>query len=118
MPKQLSSPALKRTKTDLKLFLSVFFSSSASPIPFDFLINSSLLRSSLGAYCEASGTSEEVTLEIEYLPSTLPPQLESTLPSEDWVSDVSVGLRGCVSNGLGLEFHGIKAHAHFPPLFS
>ena len=73
---------------------------TASPIPFDFLINAALLRSSLGAYCAASGTSEEVTLEIEYLPSTLPPQLESTLPAEDWVSDVSLGLRGCVVSPL------------------
>ncbi|ORY59879.1 ribosome biogenesis protein YTM1 [Leucosporidium creatinivorum] len=69
---------------------------NSSPIPFDFLINSSLLRSSLGAYCAQTGTSEEVTLEIEYLPSTLPPQLESTLPSEDWVSDVSLAIRGAV----------------------
>lgn len=69
---------------------------AASPIPFDFLISSSLLRSSLGAYCAATNTSEEITLEIEYLPSTLPPQLESTLPSEDWVSDVSLAIRGCV----------------------
>ena len=81
--------------------LTAFTRNAASPIPFDFLINSSLLRSSLGEYCASSGTSEEVTLEIEYLPSTLPPQLESTLPSEDWVSDVSVGVRGCVLAGSG-----------------
>merc|ERR1712093_773119 len=70
---------------------------NASPIPFDFLIDQTLLRSSLGAYCQATGTSEEVVLEVEFLPSTLPPQLESTLPSEDWVSDVSVAVRGCVA---------------------
>ncbi|BGP39129.1 ribosome bioproteinsis protein ytm1 [Rhodotorula kratochvilovae] len=67
-----------------------------SPIPFDFLIDQTLLRSSLGAYCAATGTSEEVVLEVEFLPSTLPPQLESTLPSEDWVSDVSVAVRGAI----------------------
>ncbi|SGY37649.1 BQ5605_C003g01851 [Microbotryum silenes-dioicae] len=64
--------------------------------PFDFLINQTLLRSSLGAYCAQSGVSEEVTLEIEYLPSTLPPQLESTIPSQDWVSDISLGVNGSV----------------------
>ncbi|GAA6012123.1 hypothetical protein JCM10207_005137 [Rhodosporidiobolus poonsookiae] len=67
-----------------------------SPIPFDFLIDQTLLRSSLGAYCAATGTSEEVVLEVEFLPSTLPPQLESTQPSEDWVSDVSVAVRGAL----------------------
>ncbi|GAA5907059.1 hypothetical protein JCM6882_005158 [Rhodosporidiobolus microsporus] len=67
-----------------------------SPIPFDFLIDQTLLRSSLGAYCAATGTSEEVVLEVEFLPSTLPPQLESTQPSEDWVSDVSVSVRGAL----------------------
>ncbi|SCV67941.1 BQ2448_62 [Microbotryum intermedium] len=64
--------------------------------PFDFLINQTLLRSSLGAYCARSGVSEEVTLEIEYLPSTLPPQLESTIPSQDWVSDISLGVNGTI----------------------
>ncbi|GAA5894528.1 hypothetical protein JCM8208_006265 [Rhodotorula glutinis] len=67
-----------------------------SPIPFDFLIDQTLLRSSLGAYCQSTGTSEEVVLEVEFLPSTLPPQLESTLPSEDWVSDVSIAVRGSI----------------------
>ncbi|GAA5855598.1 hypothetical protein JCM8547_001611 [Rhodosporidiobolus lusitaniae] len=67
-----------------------------SPIPFDFLIDQTLLRSSLGAYCAATGTSEEVVLDVEFLPSTLPPQLESTQPSEDWVSDVSVAVRGAL----------------------
>ncbi|BGP31226.1 ribosome bioproteinsis protein ytm1 [Rhodotorula toruloides] len=67
-----------------------------SPVPFDFLIDQTLLRSSLGAYCAATGTSEEVVLEVDFLPSTLPPQLESTQPSEDWVSDVSTAVRGAV----------------------
>ncbi|GAA5970483.1 hypothetical protein JCM11641_007322 [Rhodosporidiobolus odoratus] len=66
------------------------------PIPFDFLIDQTLLRSSLGAYCAATGTSEEVVLDVEFLPSTLPPQLESTQPSEDWVSDVSLAVRGAL----------------------
>lgn len=77
--------------------LALFFhirASTAKPVPFDFLIDSTLLRTSLGQYCEQTGTSEEVTLEIEYLPSTLPPQLDSTLPSEDWISDVVLGAQG------------------------
>ncbi|KAK4046647.1 ribosome biogenesis protein ytm1 [Microbotryomycetes sp. JL201] len=63
---------------------------TSSPVPFDFLINSTLLRTTLGQYCLATNTSEEVTLEIEYLPSTLPPKLESTTPAQDWISDISL----------------------------
>ncbi|SCZ91312.1 BZ3500_MvSof-1268-A1-R1_Chr1-2g01326 [Microbotryum saponariae] len=76
--------------------------------PFDFLINQTLLRSSLGAYCAQSGVSEEVTLEIEYLPSTLPPQLESTIPSQDWVSDISLGV-----NGVQILTHPCQRAYHY-----
>ncbi|BGP54826.1 hypothetical protein JCM8202_003333 [Rhodotorula sphaerocarpa] len=85
-----------------------------SPIPFDFLIDQTLLRSSLGQYCEATGTSEEVVLEVEFLPSTLPPQLESTTPSEDWVSDISLAVRGAV---LTASYAGTLSlqHNDLPP---
>ncbi|KAM0791995.1 hypothetical protein ACM66B_007107 [Microbotryomycetes sp. NB124-2] len=69
---------------------------TSSPVPFDFLINSTLLRTTLGQYCLDSNTSEEVTLEIEYLPSTLPPKLESTIPAQDWISDVSLARQGSI----------------------
>jgi hypothetical protein len=67
-----------------------------SPIPFDFLIDQTLLRTSLGSYCAQTNTSEEIVLDVEFLPSTLPPQLDSTVPAEDWVSDVDVNVPGCV----------------------
>ncbi|GAA5958116.1 hypothetical protein JCM21900_002916 [Sporobolomyces salmonicolor] len=86
-----------------------------SPIPFDFLIDQTLLRSSLGAYCAASGTSEEVVLEVEFLPSTLPPQLESTLPSEDWVSDVSVSVRGAILTASYAGTLSLQSSALPPP---
>ncbi|GAA5944622.1 Ytm1p [Sporobolomyces koalae] len=67
-----------------------------SPVPFDFLIDQTLLRSSLGAYCQATNTSEEIVLDVEFLPSTLPPQLDQSLPAEDWVSDVDVSVPGAI----------------------
>lgn len=67
-----------------------------SPIPFDFLIDQTLLRTSLGSYCQQTNTSEEIVLDVEFLPSTLPPQLDSTVPAEDWVSDVDLSVPGCV----------------------
>ncbi|GAA5886913.1 hypothetical protein JCM16303_006758 [Sporobolomyces ruberrimus] len=67
-----------------------------SPIPFDFLIDQTLLRSSLGTYCQQTNTSEEIVLDVEFLPSTLPPQLDSTVPAQDWVSDVDVNVPGAI----------------------
>ncbi|GAA6044465.1 hypothetical protein JCM8097_004466 [Rhodosporidiobolus ruineniae] len=86
-----------------------------SPIPFDFLIDQTLLRSSLGAYCAATGTSEEVVLEVEFLPSTLPPQLESTQPSEDWVSDVSVAVKGALLTASYAGTLSLSSSALPPP---
>lgn len=37
-------------------------------IPFDFIINGSLLRTSLSEYMSTNGISTENTLSIEYLP--------------------------------------------------
>ncbi|GAA5965099.1 hypothetical protein JCM3765_004856 [Sporobolomyces pararoseus] len=67
-----------------------------SPIPFDFLIDQTLLRTSLGSYCQQTNTSEEIVLDVEFLPSTLPPQLDSTVPAEDWVSDVDLNVPGAI----------------------
>ncbi|GAA5975430.1 hypothetical protein JCM5350_006477 [Sporobolomyces pararoseus] len=67
-----------------------------SPIPFDFLIDQTLLRTSLGSYCQQTNTSEEIVLDVEFLPSTLPPQLDSTVPAEDWVSDVDLSVPGAI----------------------
>merc|ERR1711939_386009 len=65
-----------------------------TPVPFDFVIDGKLLRSSLAAYCAANGVSEESIVEIEYLPSTLPPQLQQTIPTQDWISDIELGSDG------------------------
>ncbi|KAG6377975.1 WD40-repeat-containing domain protein [Boletus reticuloceps] len=63
--------------------------SLAKPIPFDFLVRGSILRTSLGECRAENGITEEDTLEIEYLESVLPPQRMTTLPHEDWVSSIS-----------------------------
>ncbi|KIJ64850.1 hypothetical protein HYDPIDRAFT_89591, partial [Hydnomerulius pinastri MD-312] len=59
------------------------------PIPFDFLVQGEILRTSLAEWRAERGVGEEETLEIEYFESVLPPQRMSVLPHEDWVSSVS-----------------------------
>jgi ribosome biogenesis protein YTM1 len=70
-----------------------------SPVPFDFVVDGEILRSSLAEWVkeregkgESRGTEE--TLEIEYIESVLPPQHVSSFEHDDWVSSVSVGKPG------------------------
>ena len=64
-------------------------------MPFDFIIDEQLLRTSLGAYVQSKGLTEETALEIEYIESILPPQFADSLPHDDWVSDVDLSRKGC-----------------------
>lgn len=47
-------------------------------IPFDFIINGSLLRTSLSEYMSTNGISTENTLSIEYLPIIGKPEEKSS----------------------------------------
>ncbi|KAK9244958.1 WD40-repeat-containing domain protein [Lipomyces tetrasporus] len=60
------------------------------PIPFDFLINSELLRVSLQDYITQKGLSSEQTLALEYTRSILPPTFLASYVHPDWVSSVDV----------------------------
>ncbi|KAK9362446.1 WD40-repeat-containing domain protein [Lipomyces starkeyi] len=60
------------------------------PIPFDFLINSELLRTSLQEYITQKGLSSEQTLALEYTRSILPPTFLASYSHPDWVSSVAV----------------------------
>ncbi|KAI9142601.1 WD40-repeat-containing domain protein [Paraphysoderma sedebokerense] len=60
------------------------------PTPFDFLIEGKLLRSSLFDYLNQSGLSTENVMQIEYIPSSLPPQGLPTYQTDDWISSVKV----------------------------
>ena len=42
-------------------------------VPFDFIVDGTLLRCSLEEYLAQQGHSAETTLELEYIVSTLPP---------------------------------------------
>lgn len=57
-------------------------------IPFDFIVHSSLLRTTLGEYLESSGLTSESTLTIEYVRSTLPPTRLAAFEHDDWVASI------------------------------
>ncbi|UZJ54750.1 hypothetical protein CBS101457_004070 [Exobasidium rhododendri] len=62
--------------------------STSKSIPFDFIINGELLRTSLSHYLASKGLTEESTVEIEYVRSTLPPTFTAAFEHDDWVSGV------------------------------
>lgn len=58
------------------------------PIPFDFLIDGQLLRTSLSEYLVKNGLSSETFLHVEYTRAVLPPSFLASFNNEDWVSSV------------------------------
>lgn len=58
------------------------------PVPFDFLIDGVLLRSSVEEYLTKNGLSSETFLNIEYARAVLPPSFLASFNNEDWVSSI------------------------------
>ncbi|KAH7306095.1 microtubule-associated protein-like protein ytm1 [Rhexocercosporidium sp. MPI-PUGE-AT-0058] len=61
-----------------------------APIPFDFLINGTFLRTTLEEYLTANGLSSETTVDLQYVRSLIPPLYEASFEHDDWVSCVDV----------------------------
>ncbi|KAA1128615.1 ribosome bioproteinsis protein ytm1 [Puccinia graminis f. sp. tritici] len=66
----------------------------AQPVPFDFVVNDQLLRTSVKNFIDSHGLSTESVLEIEYLESVLPPKFIQSLEHDDWISDLSISKQG------------------------
>ncbi|KAH9460050.1 hypothetical protein MJO28_004288 [Puccinia striiformis f. sp. tritici] len=64
------------------------------PVPFDFVVNDQLLRTSVKNFIDSHGLSTESVLEIEYLESVLPPKFIQSLEHDDWISDLSISKEG------------------------
>lgn len=60
------------------------------PIPLEFIVNGTYLRTTLDEYLSKNGLSTETTLAIEYVRARIPPQYIASYEHEDWVSDVDV----------------------------
>ncbi|KAI8989357.1 WD40-repeat-containing domain protein [Pilobolus umbonatus] len=68
------------------------------PIPFDFLIDGQLLRTSIVDYLNSTNLSTENLLTIEYVESMLPPVPLTAYQHDDWISSVK-GLDGLFLTG-------------------
>ncbi|KAK6205535.1 ribosome biogenesis protein YTM1 [Scheffersomyces amazonensis] len=58
------------------------------PIPFDFLIDGVLLRTSIQDYLTKNGLSSEAFLSLEYTRAVLPPSFLASFNSDDWISSI------------------------------
>ncbi|OJJ44668.1 hypothetical protein ASPZODRAFT_71037 [Penicilliopsis zonata CBS 506.65] len=63
---------------------------SDKPIPFEFLINGTFLRTSIDEYLTANGISAETTLEVEYVRALIPPLHIASFEHDDWVSSTDI----------------------------
>lgn len=68
-----------------------------NPIPFDFLIDGQLLRTSLQDYLIKNGLSSETFLNVEYTRAVLPPSYLNSFNNEDWISSIDVGDKHIIS---------------------
>lgn len=59
-------------------------------VPFDFLVDGELLRTSLDEYLTAKGLSAETVLTLEYTRSILPPAYLASYSHPDWVAAVDI----------------------------
>ncbi|KAJ9222655.1 hypothetical protein DTO169C6_5079 [Paecilomyces variotii] len=64
--------------------------SNEKPVPFEFLVNGTYLRTSIDEYLTANGISAETTLEVEYVRALVRPLHVASFLHDDWVSSVDV----------------------------
>lgn len=66
----------------------------SQPVPFEFLVNGSYLRTSIDEYLTQNGISTENTLTVEYVRARIPPRYIASYEHDDWVSDVDTCTNG------------------------
>lgn len=66
----------------------------AATIPFDFIVDGQLLRTSLGEWLLHKGLTEENTVDVYYVRSTLPPKFSAAFEHDDWISSVDASHDG------------------------
>jgi WD40 repeat protein len=60
------------------------------PVPLEFIVNGTYLRTTIDEYLTNNGISAETTLSVEYVRARIPPQYVASFEHDDWVSDVDV----------------------------
>ncbi|KAJ9143800.1 Ribosome biogenesis protein YTM1 [Pleurostoma richardsiae] len=88
--RQLLVPADIRRYGLSRILNSESMLDTPSPIPFDFLVNGTFLRSTLEDYLNENGLSFEATVTLQYVRSLIPPVYEASFEHDDWVSAVDV----------------------------
>ena len=73
------------------------------PVPLEFLINGSYLRTSIDDYLTANGFSAEITLAVEYVRALIPPTHIASFEHDDWVGSVDV-----LSASFPIGAHGVE----------
>jgi len=69
----------------------------AAPVPFEFIVEGELLRTTLDAWVKANRNGDvESTINVEYIRSLLPPKQVGTWNEDDWVSGVSLKMPGYI----------------------
>lgn len=91
---QLENPAPILVPTSFRRYaLSTLVNgllSNDRPVPLEFIVNGSYLRTTLEEYLNSQGISSETTLSVEYVRARLPPQYVASFEHDDWVSAVDV----------------------------
>ncbi|KAI0124217.1 WD40-repeat-containing domain protein [Xylariales sp. AK1849] len=63
---------------------------TSSPVPLDFLVNGTFLRTSLEDYLKDNGLSFETTVTLQYVRSLVPPVYQASFEHDDWITDIDV----------------------------
>eukprot|EP00842_Homolaphlyctis_polyrhiza_P004839 jgi/Hompol1/5356/HPOL_001471-RA len=62
----------------------------SSPVPFDFIIDGKILKTSLQQYIDANNISTESILRVEFVEASLPPKKTAVLKQDDWISSIQI----------------------------
>lgn len=60
------------------------------PVPFDFIIRGTYLRTTVDDFLTENGISSETIIDAEYTPAQKPPRYVASFEHDDWVSAVDV----------------------------
>ncbi|KNE57153.1 hypothetical protein AMAG_02900 [Allomyces macrogynus ATCC 38327] len=82
---------------------------SENPLPLDFLIDGTLLRSSLASYLDSHGLSAENELVLEYLVALPPPTPVAAFHADDWISAVAIASKNRV---VSAGYDGVTVSKH------
>jgi ribosome biogenesis protein YTM1 len=73
-----------------------------TPVPFEFLVDGTILKTDIQQYLVNNGLSTEAFLTLEYTRAVLPPKFLSSFNNDDWISSIdSIGSMELPDNNGG-----------------